>query len=158
MPLRADVTLYPACISSKLWNFKISHRLHAIHSTFHPSHSLFFPIFLGKQLFTQTAASDIHRGWEAIKNSSQCCILVNPFLFGHVIPSLMPLSFFCAHIHSHKHQFMGSHTCSWARVWWRDSMEIHFFFLIYIHKSPNSQWHGTIGFMALLRPELRGAM
>lgn len=145
------VILYPTCISSTLWKFNISHRLHAIHSTVHPSHSSFFPIFLGKQLFTKTAASDIHRGWEAIKNSSQCCILVNPFLSRHIIPSLMLFSFFWAHIHSHKHQFMGSHTeCDGGTVWR--------FTFFPIHKSPNSQWHGTVGFMALLRSELRGAM
>lgn len=112
---------------SKLWNCKISHRLHVIHPTLFlpPSHSPLFPIVLGKQLFAQTAALAIHRSREAIKKSSQCCVLVYPFLFQHVIP------FLCTHIHIPITPVLSEgHTCKLTNspvtsvmVWWyRDSI------------------------------------
>lgn len=113
---------------SKLWNCKIPHRLHMIHPALFspPSQSLFCPIFFGKQLFTQTAASAIHRSREAIKKSSQCCVSVDPFLFLHVIPSY---TYTLMHTHQLALRHVHTHTHSWtlsSRVWWcQDSL---FFF------------------------------
>lgn len=149
---------------SKLWNCKIPHRLHMIHPAvfFPPSQSLFCPIFLGEQLFAQTAASAIHCSREAIKKSSQCCVSVDPFLFLHVIPFSHASPLFYVRTHTHTSSFSGKHTCSWTApsgvsettgggMVWR-------FTFFSTHKSPKLQWHGTVGFEALLRPELRGAM
>lgn len=80
---------------------------------FPPSQSLFCPIFLDKQLFMQTAALAIHCSREAIKKSSQCCVSVDPFLFLHIILTLMPpVSLTCTRTHKlllwHTHMLMSS--------------------------------------------------
>ena len=140
------------------------------HCSFPACQSLFGPFFLGEQLFAQTAASAIRRSREAIKKSSQCCVSVDPFLFLHVIPSLMPPphththQFSLRHAHTHTHTDTQTHTHTLMpspirRVmvgWYGDSL--FFFFFSSKDKSPKLQWHGTVGFEALLRLELRGAM
>lgn len=92
----------PACIfqSCEITKYLIVHMI--LPALFFPlSRSLLCPIFSVKQLFTQTAALAIHCSWEAIKKSSQCCVLVDALLFQHVISFLVhpPFSFMYTHIH-----------------------------------------------------------
>lgn len=120
---------------SELWNGKIPHRLHMIHpALFFPPPCLFSPIFLGKQLFAQTAASTIPYSQEAIKK-------IKPMLYfswSIAISTYNPLShdspLFYAHARTQQIVLQYTRTCLWTALiknvtnqrWW-GGMEIHFF-------------------------------
>lgn len=95
---------------SELWNYKIPH------SPYDSSCIVLCPIFSVKQLFTQTAALAIHCSWEAIKKSSQCCVLVDALLFQHVTPFLMHPPFPFMYTHPQAISFLSTRmcTCSWV--------------------------------------------
>lgn len=149
---------------SKLWNCKIPHRLHMIHP------ALFFsclPEFVLSNLLRQAAVhtDSCNRPFTAaerqLKKSSQCCVSVDPVV---AISTYNPLShaspLFYVHTHApalsqayYAHMFINSPVKSARDWWWWDGMDIRS-----EDKSPKLQWHGTVGFGALLRPEPRGAM